>query len=229
MKRCPSCQQTYPETTTFCLNDGTPLVSAEPGSFDAPPTMRMPPPRVTDQPFQGYPPPQQQPYYPQPAAPGFKLTNKILGISGAVLLLLGTFMPLISVMGFISFSLFTFIQGLPTGPAAMPDASGVLTLLRLGGIVILLLGVGSLVLALKNNLKPLVATGAASLIMLAVIFIKMQSLFSNVPAEFKVAIGMGWGFFAMVAAGIILIVAGVKKEANQSAGTGWTGNPPMNY
>jgi len=32
MKRCPSCQRTYPDDTKFCLQDGTPLAAAAPSS-----------------------------------------------------------------------------------------------------------------------------------------------------------------------------------------------------
>lgn len=227
MKRCPACQRTYAEDTmTFCLDDGTPLLSAEPGSFEAPPTLQIPAPRLTNQPAQPFPPAA----YNQPSGTGFKLSNRILGMSGAVLLLLGTLMPIISILGLLNFSLFTFIQGVPTGPGAMPGATGVLTLLRIVGIVILLLGAGSLVLAWKNQLKALIATGIITLGILVVIFIKLQSLFSDVPAEFRAAVGIGWGFFAMVIAAILLIIAGVKKDKKQTFGTDWNSNPPpMNY
>ena len=162
MKQCPTCQRTYAEDNmTFCLDDGTPLSNVEASAFDGPQTLRMPEPRVTDQPAQPFAPPSPQPFYTQPrAAAGFKFTNRMLGISGAALLLLGTLMPLITVMGLLNFSLFTFIQGVPTGPASMSNAANVLVLLRIAGLLVLLLSAGSLLLAWKNQLKPLIATGA---------------------------------------------------------------------
>ncbi|HTK25391.1 MAG TPA: DUF4190 domain-containing protein [Pyrinomonadaceae bacterium] len=55
MKRCPRCNQTYTDDDlNFCLNDGELLTSFN----DAPPTVFMDPPRVTDQTgWQSAPPP----------------------------------------------------------------------------------------------------------------------------------------------------------------------------
>ena len=235
MKRCPACNRTYPDDAqNFCLDDGTPLLNVEPGTFDAPPTLRIPEPRVTDQPVQPFMPPPSAPPYTQPSGTGFKITNKVLGISGASLLIAGIFMPIISVLGLLTFSLFTFIQGgFPTGPSAAMagDFAGTITLFRILGIVILLLGLGALLLALKNQLKPLIGIGIAVLAALVFIFIKLQALLSTAPAEARAFIGIGWGFFAMVAAAILLIVAGVRKEKNPLSSTDWGSNPPppMNY
>lgn len=61
MKFCPRCNQTYAdENVNFCLNDGELLTKL---GDDAPPTIFMDPPRVTDQ-----TPWQQQTQY-QPPAP----------------------------------------------------------------------------------------------------------------------------------------------------------------
>ncbi len=209
---------------TFCLDDGAPLLNAGRGGIEPPPTAQFPDLRPTGQPSQPFPPAQQQPYYTQPGAGGFKLTNKVIGISGASLLLLGILMPIISVMGIITFSLFIFIQGaMPTGRVALPASMGdefvyMVTLFRILGIVILLLGAGALLLALKNLLKPLLAIGIAAIALLVFIFIKLQSLLSTVPAEARAFIGVGWGFYAMVAAAVLLIVAGVRREKNPLSG-----------
>ncbi|PYS50166.1 MAG: hypothetical protein DMF68_08135 [Acidobacteria bacterium] len=202
---------------TFCLDDGTPLLNVEPSMFEPPPTVRIPEPRVTEQPVQPYAPPPYATPYSQPSGAGFKLTNKVLGISGASLLLAGIFMPIISVLGLVTFSLFTFIQGgFPTGPSAAMagDLAGTITLFRILGLVILLLGAGALLLALKNQLKPLLAIGIATIAVLVFIFIKLQTLLSTAPAEARAFIGVGWGFFAMVAAAVLLIVSSVRREKN---------------
>jgi hypothetical protein len=75
MKRCPSCQRTYPDDAPgFCVSDGTQLVTEESPAFDlqktilasAPPpkvSESMPPPPVSQpmqQPIWPPPPPQQQ-------------------------------------------------------------------------------------------------------------------------------------------------------------------------
>ena len=236
MKRCPACQRTYAEDNiTFCLDDGTTLLSAEAGAADSPPTLRIPEPRVTDQPlppFQPAPPPYTQPLYNQPRPAGFKFNSRILGMSGAGLLILGIFMPIISVFGLLTFSFFTFIQGMPLGGHGMSsDTAGVevLFLLRILGILLLLTGIASLLLAWKNQLKALIATGILSLGLLTFTFIKLQALLSTAPPEVRMMVGVGWGFFVMVAAAIIMIVAGVRKDKQPTAGTDWNNNPPVNY
>ena len=51
MKRCPSCNRTYTDTSlNFCLEDGTPLVSDTAPAFDPNATVRDPTPRHTSEP-----------------------------------------------------------------------------------------------------------------------------------------------------------------------------------
>jgi len=51
MKRCPSCNRTYTDTSlNFCLEDGTPLVSDAVPPADLHATVRYPPPRRTEEP-----------------------------------------------------------------------------------------------------------------------------------------------------------------------------------
>jgi hypothetical protein len=92
MKRCPTCQRTYPDDSPgFCVNDGVQLVTEEPQSYDPqktmlasapppPPQYSNPqPPPIAQPPQQAAwpppPPPQQQAqnwgggYYPQPGQP----------------------------------------------------------------------------------------------------------------------------------------------------------------
>ena len=166
------------------------------------------------------------------------MNNRIVGIAGSALLIVGIFLPILSFMGILTFSFFTFIQGMPTGPGAMPDETGMLTLFRIIGIVILLLGIGSLLLALKNQLKALIGTGIVALCILAFVFIKLQSFFSQIsekatsggaPPEARAmldAIGTGWGFYVMALGAIALIVAGVMKSSVPVSNSGWGGAPP---
>lgn len=75
MKRCPQCNRTYTDDAlSFCLDDGSPLVStAAPSSFDPSATVQYPSSReTTPQPTIAYPsqmptPPPQQPSAPPPA------------------------------------------------------------------------------------------------------------------------------------------------------------------
>src|ERR1041385_7544625 len=70
MKRCPQCNRTYSDDAlSFCLDDGSPLVStAAPSSFDPSATVQYPQSReTTPQPTIAYP--SQQPAMPPPQAP----------------------------------------------------------------------------------------------------------------------------------------------------------------
>lgn len=157
------------------------------------------------------------------------MNNRIVGIAGSALLIIGVFLPIISVFGMLTFSLFTFIQGGPAGSESMGDEVAILTLFRILGIVILLLGLGSLFLALKNQFKALIGTGIVSLCLLILIFIKLQSLFSTAPAEARAVIGVGWGFYVMVLGAIALIVAGVMKSTTPVVNPGYGAPPPPPY
>ena len=156
------------------------------------------------------------------------MNNRILGFIGSGLLILGIFLPIISVMGLLTFSLFTFIQGSLPGV----DPTGLVSLFRIIGIVILLLGIASLVLTLKNQFKLLIATGVASLCVLVLIFIKLQSVFSDVPEEARMmasgAVGTSWGLYAMILGAIALIVAGFMKNPAPTINRGY-GAPPPSY
>jgi hypothetical protein len=153
------------------------------------------------------------------------MNNRILGFIGSGLLILGIFMPIITVMGLLSFSLFTFIQGSLPGV----DPTGMVSLFRILGIVILLLGIASLVFTLKNQFKLLIATGVVSLGVLVLIFIKLQSVFSDIPEEARGlagAIGTGWGLYAMILGAIALIIAGAMKNTAPVINTGYGAPPP---
>jgi hypothetical protein len=96
MKRCPTCQRTYPDDAPgFCVNDGAPLITEEPQGYDPQKTMLAsappPPPQYSNpqpppvaqappQPMWPPPPPQQHQqqgqnwgggYYQQPGQPPY--------------------------------------------------------------------------------------------------------------------------------------------------------------
>jgi hypothetical protein len=99
MKRCPSCNRSYTDTSlNFCLEDGTPLVT-DPPSVDPNATMRYPSPRETGEPppTEIYrpdtavappppisPPPPQQQWTPSPGAAPRKKSNAIWWILGGL-------------------------------------------------------------------------------------------------------------------------------------------------
>lgn len=158
------------------------------------------------------------------------MNNRIVGIIGSALLIIGIFLPIISVLGILTFSFFTFIAGSMPGE----DPTGMVSIFRIIGIVILLLGIVSLVLTLKNNYKPLLGTGIVALGILVFVFIKLQSLFSQAsesPGGAEMSrmgggVGMGWGFYVLVLGAIALIVAAVMKSPVPARAGDWTGSPP---
>ena len=68
MKRCPTCQRTYPDDSPgFCVNDGAQLVNEEAQAYDPQKTImasQPPPPAAPPQQYNPAPPP--QPYNPAP-------------------------------------------------------------------------------------------------------------------------------------------------------------------
>jgi hypothetical protein len=101
MKRCPSCNRSYTDTSlNFCLEDGTPLVADVPPPIDPNATMRYPTTRETsepppteiyrpDSPLISQPPtpalPRQQQWTPTPSAVPPKKSNAIWWILGGLL------------------------------------------------------------------------------------------------------------------------------------------------
>lgn len=227
MKRCPTCQRTFADDyLTYCLDDGSALLNDADDSFGAPPTMRIPEPRVTNQP----PPPAA---YNQASAPGFKFDSRVLGITGASLLIAGIFMPLLSFLGIISVS---YIQVAQMSAAFFT------------GYLLAAIGVVSLVLALKGRYKPLIGAGIVALVILVIDFFRVRSaIASGLPLQIPGAGGgadtammgqaiqsviqISWGFFALLTGAILLIVAGTKQDKPKAAGPDWNNYPPppMNY
>jgi len=229
MKQYQTCQRTYAEDhLVFCLDDGSPLLNATPDPNDSPPTMRIPEPRVTHQTYP-LPTPASQPV----VSPGFKFNNRGIGIIGASLLILGIFMPLLIFLGIISISYLQLAQMSATFST---------------GYILPVLGIASLILALKSRYKLLIGIGILALAILVIDFFRIRSaIASGLPMQIpgggsgmdSAAVGnalqsviqISWGFFAMVAGAILLIVAGAKKDKSSMNGPDWNRNPPppMNY
>jgi len=163
--------------------------------------------------------------------------KRTLAIIGASVLILGFFLPLISVFGLISFSYFDLLTKVSARFST--------------GLVILSLGVLSLVLALKNNFRPLIGTGVLALCVLVFDFVTYKSVLrgltptgdgisssaGDAPAQVDqfadqfigVLVQPAWGMFLLAAGAILLIVAGAMKA--KPATPDWNNNPPppMNY
>jgi hypothetical protein len=227
MKRCSTCQRTFADDNlTFCLDDGSPLLRVDTNWADSPATAYIPEPRQTN--------PQQQQVFNQAVNSGIQFNSRTLAIIGASLLIIGVFMPLISFLGLISISYFQLAQ----------FSAAFFT-----GIVVALIGIASLILALKNQYKPLIAAGILALVILLIDFFRVKSaIASGLPLlqlpgarpginpammgqALQTVIQISWGMFVMIAGAILLIVAGAKKDKALLNSTDWNRNPPppMNY
>jgi hypothetical protein len=227
MKRCSTCQRTFADDNlTFCLDDGSPLLTVDTNWADSQATASIPEPRQTN-------PQPLPPVFNQPANPGIQFNSRTLAIIGSSLLILGVFMPLISFLGLISISYFQLAQFSAKFST---------------GIVVALAGIVSLILALKNQYKPLIAAGLLALVILLIDFFRIKSaIASGLPLQLpgqrpgmdpammgqalQSVIQISWGMFVMVAGAILLIVAGAKKDKAHLSSTDWKSNPPppMNY
>jgi hypothetical protein len=162
------------------------------------------------------------------------MNNRIIGIVGASLIIAGVFLPIINLVIFTP-SLFSVITGSfpPALPGIPPEVSSVTNLLRIVGIIVLLLGAGSLFLALKNQFKALIGTGIVTLCILVFIYIKIQSFLNgftaDAPPEAKALVGTGLGLYVMAIGAIGLIVAAVMKSPMPVASAGWSAPPPPPY
>lgn len=164
--------------------------------------------------------------------------KRILGIIAASVLILGFFLPLISVFGLITFSYFDLLTKVSARFST--------------GLVILALGLLSLALALKNNFRPLIVTGALALAVLVFDFITYKAFLRGMtPTGGGISSGTGgsgsvqvdefageligvlvqpaFGMFLLAAGAILLIVVGAMKD--KPAAPDWNNNPPppMNY
>lgn len=235
MKQCPTCYRTYQENSiVYCLDDGSTLLTVDSSSFDSPPTMRIPEPRVTDQPQppfqQPLPPPLPPPSYAPAGAggTGFKLNNRILGITGASLVIVGVIMPLVSLMGVLGFSYLQIAQ----------IHGGFFT-----AYLIPVLGGFALFLTLKSQYKPLIGIGIAVLAILIIDYFRIKSGIANMPLNLpgtrpgaaidpmaaqyiQSMIQLSFGFFVLTAGAILLIVAGAMKDKTSTNSTSWHGTPP---
>ncbi|MDT4896096.1 MAG: hypothetical protein QOH25_1173 [Acidobacteriota bacterium] len=162
--------------------------------------------------------------------------KRTLALIGASALMLGFFLPVITFLGFVNWSYFDLLTKVSTR--------------FITGLIIFALGGLSLFLALKNNFKPLIATGILALAILAFDFITYKRWLAGLsptgrigsgsgtlgksPADFGrfadelagIVIQPAWGMFILAIAAILLIVAGASKNPIPTNGTDWNKNPP---
>jgi hypothetical protein len=145
------------------------------------------------------------------------MNSRILGIIGAVLIIVGLFMPIVSIFG-INISYFDSIKS-----GSGPD-----------GFIFLGLGVISLILALINKTRLLIATGILTLGYVALSFIGYKSKMneatsgvnSELSAQFSGLIQLQWGWAVLVLGGLLLLVAGIMKKSGPAPIPTYGAPPP---
>ncbi len=145
------------------------------------------------------------------------MNSRILGIIGSVLIIIGIFMPIVSIFGIN----ITYFDSIKSGSG--PD-----------GFIFLGLGVVSLILALINKTRLLIATGILTLGYVALSFIgyksKMNEATSGVDSQINAQLGniiqLQWGWALFVLGGILLIVAGIMKKSGSDAIPTYGAPPP---
>lgn len=149
------------------------------------------------------------------------MNNKILGIVGSALLIVGIFLPIVSVMGLINVSYFDAIRSSP--------------LQGISGLGICILGIVGLLLALQNKSRMLILPGVLALGIIVLDFFRLKSAFASASAadgggefaeQMASAVSIGWGMYVMAIGAIILIIAGVMKSAAPAVNPGWGAPPP---
>ena len=117
MKVCPKCNQKYSdENLNFCLNDGE-YLSNDDGD-DAPPTMVMDAPRITNQTnWNQYQPPRSEPLSPRQNQPNIQ--NQPFGVPAFNQSLDQTLPTVSLVLGILGFLLICCYGGFPLGLAAI--------------------------------------------------------------------------------------------------------------
>ena len=132
--------------------------------------------------------------------------KQLIGIIGALLIIIGVFMPMVSIplIGGISF----------------------ISKNKIGGIIVVILAIASIVLILKNNYKGLLGTGIASICVIIFYTVKMVYSFNKAKEEMgdnyladmvSDFINIEYGVPVLIIALVLVIVAAVIKNDEKNS------------
>jgi hypothetical protein len=151
------------------------------------------------------------------------MDSRILGIVGAVLVLLGIFLPLVTVS---------------IGQAGMSQSVSFFDSIKGGsweGWVLLLLGIASIILAVLRKYRFLILTGVLTLGIVVLNYINMRSSLAKAMGQadaemlkrMGVDVSTNWlGWLALIIGALILIAAGALGRNAPAPGANWGAAPP---
>lgn len=148
------------------------------------------------------------------------MNTRILGIIGAVLVIAGVFCPLVSVSLLGETNTTSYFS-------TLRDGAGI------DGMIVGGLGVISLIIALINKNRILIATGILILGVVALDFFNFKSKMSELASQsgemattITNAFSLQWGWVVLILGGLLLIVAGIMKKSAPAPAVGYNAPPP---
>ncbi|HWT02525.1 MAG TPA: hypothetical protein VN256_19890 [Pyrinomonadaceae bacterium] len=150
------------------------------------------------------------------------MDSRILGIVGGVLVLLGIFLPLVTVT---------------IGQAGMSQSVSFLDSIKGGsweGWVLLLLGIGSIVLAVLRQYRFLIVTGVITLGIVVLNYINMKSSLAKAMGSadpemlerMGVDVSTNWLGWLVLGLGALILLAAGATGKNAPAPAAWGSAPP---
>ena len=151
------------------------------------------------------------------------MDSRILGIIGGVLVLIGMFLPLVTVS---------------VEQAGMSQSVSFFDSIRGGsweGYVLMLCGIASIALAVLRKYKFLIVTGVISLIVVVLNFINMKSSLSKAMGQAdpemleKMGVSVNTqylGWIVLIIGSLILIAAGAMGRGAPATGANYGAPPP---
>lgn len=151
------------------------------------------------------------------------MDSRILGIVGGVLILLGIFLPIVTVSA---------------SQAGISQSASFFDAIKAGsweGYVLLLAGIASIVLAVLRKYKLLIVTGVISLGVIVLNLINMKSSIAKAMGQTDAAaleamgvdISTQWlGWIVLILGGVALLIAGAMGRNLPAPGANYGAPPP---
>ena len=144
------------------------------------------------------------------------MDSRIIGIIGGVLLIIGTFCPLVGV-DFLGQTMNVSFIGSVAGTSW-------------DGLLLLLFGIAGIALAVLRKYRLLLIPGILSLAIVAYNYFSFKSKMAEMLAargpEAENAVSMKWGWIVLILGGLALVAAGALNTNAPAPGSAWGATPP---